>query len=164
MPPFRDGEEWHLLDIDVTESQTNALGHMRAAEYVALFDRANSAFFASSKLTDADLVAGRTSPFLMDLHACYLKEVTAGATVSIAAQHIEHDRTKLRYIMTMRLPATRNVAATCELAIVNMDLDARKPAAWSLAQAEILSRLEAAHASIVVPRQAGRAIRSFSGN
>lgn len=136
----------------------SVIGHLRAHQYVALFDSAMTAFLTGTGLTDAELRSGGTSPFLCDLHACYLKELGAGDEVGIAAQVLGVDEQRGRVILLMTTEPAGVLAATCELAILNIDLATRRPCQWSPAQTAIWQRLAASHARLPVPPQAGRAI------
>ena len=157
-----DGEPLPLHQATVAPSQVNALGHLRAAEYVRLFDDAIPVFFPLTGLADQDLRHGTTSPFLMDLHACYLSELRAGEAVSIAARHLDHDARRARLILTMEAVADGRRCATCELLLINMDISARKPVPWSATQTAIWGQLKAAHASLPPLPQAGRAIGALT--
>ena len=145
----------------MARSQVNALGHLKAAEYVRLFDDAIALFFPLTGLADKDLRHVNTSPFLMDLHACYLSELRPGETVDIAARYIEHDNRRARLMLTMDAVADGRLCATCELLLINMDVIARKPAAWSGEQAARWELLRAAHGELPLLPQAGRAVGSL---
>lgn len=142
----------------IEEDWANVIGHMRAHQYVALFDDANTAFLSGAGLTDASLRNGSTSPVLTDMHVCYLKEARPGDEVAFSAQVLGHDERRGRLILTMRVMPADVVAATCELAILNLDLDTRRPCPWLAGQAAIWRQLTAAHAALPVPPQAGRGI------
>ncbi|MCB1549764.1 MAG: thioesterase family protein [Hyphomicrobiaceae bacterium] len=147
---------------EVTPERVNELGHMRAAEYVELFDDAVMALLTSAGLTDASLRHGATSPVLTELHATYAKEIGAGASIAIAAHVLGLDERRVHVVLVMREEATQAPVATCELAIVNISLESRAPVAWSREQAAIWSRLAAACAGLPRPPQVGRAIRPLS--
>lgn len=147
-----------LIEVEIEARRTNVLGHMRAAEYVALFDDAFLRFIEVTGLTGPDLRHGATSPFLLDLHAAYLKELRAGDRVRIAAQVLDVDPRRARIILLMADAPSGAKAATCELAILNMDMAARRPVPWSATQAPIWAELAAAHAALPAPPEAGRAI------
>ena len=89
IPHLVSGQPLELVTLTVSKGQTNALGHLKASEYVRLFDDAVPVFFTATGLADQDLRHGETSPFLMDLHACYLAELGAGEAVRIAAHYLE---------------------------------------------------------------------------
>ena len=147
-----------LVHAVVAPEHTNALGHLRAAAYVTLFDDAIMAWFPRSGVTDAQLVHDSTSPFLMDLHTTYLRELKAHQPVAIAAQVLDVDARRVRIILLMTDLERQALCATCELAIINIDLATRRPTPWSAAQMAIWSGLHHAHAALPVPPQAGRAI------
>ncbi len=160
IPGLTDGAPLALLAATVESRRCNVLGHMRAAEYVALFDDAFLAFIRITGLTGDDLRHGTTSPFLLDLHATYLRELSPGDDIAITAQILDADDRRARVILLMQqvTGAAPALAATCELAILNVDMAARRPVPWSPPQAKIWGALGRAHASVAMPPQAGRAI------
>jgi acyl-CoA thioester hydrolase len=115
-------------------------------------------FFPLTGLADGALRHGETSPFLMDLHACYLSELGAGEVVRVHFRHLDHDAKRARAMLTMTAVADGRPAATCELLLINMHVAQRKPVAWSPAQTALWDRLRTAHASLPLLPQAGRAI------
>jgi acyl-CoA thioesterase FadM len=147
------GKPTECLAATVATSQTNALGHLKAAQYIVLFDDAFMALVVGQGLTDAELRHGVTSPFLADLHATYMKELPPGARVAIAAQLLGFSEKHLRLLLLMTDCADGRMAATCELSIVNMNLNTRRPGPWSPQQTVILDQLCAAHAGLPVPGQ-----------
>ena len=107
----------HVMDACIEAHQTNALGHLRAAEYVALFDDAIMRFFAIAGLTGPDLKhRGHTTPFLMDLHATYLRELGAGDQVAITVQVLDVDARRARIFLQMHkqdaVDAARDIHST----------------------------------------------------
>lgn len=156
------GRLLELLERSVEPEWVSALGHMRAAQYVALFDDAIMVMLPGLGITDRVLRAGATSPFLSDLHATYLREVKGGERVHITGQLLEWDGRRVRIMLAMDVAGAP--AATCELLIVNMDLAARRPAAWSAAQAAAWTALAAAHAALPRPATAGRAVASLASS
>lgn len=151
-----------LIEATIAAADTNALGHLRAAAYVALFDDAIMAWFPRSGVTDAQLLHAGTSPFLMDLHTTYLRELKARQHVAVAAQVLDVDARRVRLILLMTELQHQTLCATCELAIINMDLASRRPVPWSPAQMAIWSGLQQAHAGLAMPPQAGRAIGALA--
>jgi acyl-CoA thioester hydrolase len=158
IPGLTAGAPLDLHTATVAKSQTNALGHLKAAEYVRLFDDAINLFFPLTGLADEDLRHGNTSPFLMDLHTCYLSELRPGEAVRIAVRHMEHDARRARLILVMTAAADGRMCATGELLLINMNMITRKPEAWSATQAAVWEQLHAAHQSLPPLPQAGRAI------
>lgn len=158
IPGLDKGRPLEVATLTVSKSQVNAVGHLRASEYVKLFDDANTAFYVLAGLADANLVHGDTTSFLMDLHTCYLAELRAGEAVHIAVQVLEVDVRRVRLIYALTTATDGRLAATCELAIINMSLSTRRPVAWSSSQQAIWSELTAAHDAMPRPPQAGRAI------
>lgn len=168
IPRLTAGHSLPLIEAPISDARCNVLGHMRAAEYVALFDDAFLEFIRLTGLTGPDLKHGTTTPFLLDLHATYLREVKPGDRVAVAMQMLDQDERRAEIILMMHVVANRDtaagpsvppsLAASCELAILNMDLAARKPAPWSATQLQVWGELRSAHATLAMPAQAGRAI------
>jgi acyl-CoA thioester hydrolase len=162
IPGLVAGQPLELLTATVARSQTNALGHLRAAQYVAVFDDAIMEFFPRTGLADRELKHAGASPFLMDLHACYLSELGAGEAVHVAYRHLEHDPRRARAMLLMRAAADGRPAATVELLLINMHISERKPVAWSASQMALWDELAGAHAAMPPPLQAGRAIGALA--
>jgi acyl-CoA thioester hydrolase len=160
-PPIAGLQSGAALPIStatVRAEQTNALGHLKASEYVRLFDDAVNMMFPLTGLADTRLMHGTTSPFLMDLHVCYLAELRAGDDVAVAFLHLDHDAKRARCMMTLQTVPGGRLAATVELLVINMNTVSRAPAPWSPAQVAIWDELRGAHASVPVLVQAGRSI------
>jgi acyl-CoA thioester hydrolase len=156
------GEPFVVHHATVAKSQTNALGHLKASEYVCVFDAAINSFFPRTGLADGDLKHGETSPFLLDMHTCYLSELRAGEAVVVAVHHLDHDVRRARTMLTMRAETDGRLCATTELLLINMNIEKRKPAHWSADQIALWNALKTAHAGVAVLPQAGRAITSFA--
>jgi acyl-CoA thioester hydrolase len=159
---LRSGAPLPISTATVEPTQTNALGHLKASEYVRLFDDAVNQMFPLTGLADARLLHGTTSPFLMDLHVCYLAELRAGDAVAVSFLHLDHDAKRARCIMTLRTVATDRLAATVELLLINMDTVTRAPVPWSVVQLALWDEMRTAHASVPALVQAGRAIGPLS--
>lgn len=154
-----DGAPLALLETEVAPAWVSEFGHMRAAQYVTLFDDAIMVMLPGLGITDPKLRHGPTSPFLSDLHATYLREVGAGERITITGQLLGFDAKRARIMLAMQ--ADGAPAATCELLVVDMDLASRRPVPWSTAQAGIWTRLATAHAALPAPATAGRAVASL---
>jgi acyl-CoA thioester hydrolase len=146
----------------VSKDQTNALGHLKASEYIRLFDDGINLFFPRAGLADVDLKHGETSPFLMDMHTCYLSELRAGEAVEIAVQHLDHDARRARTMLTLRAVTDGRLCATTELLLINMHIGERKPKPWSPRQMSLWDTLKSAHQALPILPQAGRAIGPLS--
>ncbi|KAB2919291.1 MAG: thioesterase [Hyphomicrobiaceae bacterium] len=150
-----DAEPLFLQRVTVRPEWLNASGHLRAAQYIVLFDLAIEGF-----LERIGLSAGRdatAAPFLLEMHTCYQKELREGETVRIEVQALAFAEKRVHLIMFMRTEAGE-IAATTELAIANVALTKRQTEPWTPSQRETLARLMEAHGGLPVPPQAGRAI------
>ena len=131
-------------------------GHVRAGQYVILFEKATEHFLARAGLAGAGELGA--APFLLEMHTCYLRELRLGDEAQISVQALGAGDKSLHLIMFMHTEADELVATT-ELAIVNVSLDTRRAQSWTPEQRHTLTALVSAHAALPVPAQAGRAIR-----
>ncbi len=163
IPDLRAGAPLYLVDAVVRADQLNASGHLRAALYVQLFEDAVKVFFPKCGIADGDLLHGGTSPFLLDLHTCYLAELRQDDRVSIDILVLDVDPRRVRLFLTMKAKADHRICATTELHIINIDMGTRRPIAWDPGQQAAWNELVAAHRDVPSPPQAGRAIRPLAG-
>jgi acyl-CoA thioesterase FadM len=133
----------------------NASGHMRAAQYIVLFDEAIEGFLVRTGLSSAPEAGA--APFLMEMHTCYQRELRAGEEVDISLQVLGVGEKRLHLIMFMQKEGN-DIVATTELVIVNVALESRRAQCWTPQQRDTLAALVGAHAKLPAPPQAGRAI------
>jgi acyl-CoA thioester hydrolase len=145
-----------LHQVAVRSDWLNASGHMRAAQYIVLFDQAIEGFLASIGLSNAE--DSGAAPFLLEMHTCYQREVRAGEEVRVSVQALAAGEKRVHLIMFMH-KEDNDVVATTELAIVNVALESRRAQCWTARQRDTLAALVGAHADLPVPPQAGRAIK-----
>jgi acyl-CoA thioester hydrolase len=144
-----------LYHVRVRPEWLNASGHMRAAQYIVLFDEAIESLLTRIGLSNAREVGA--APFLLEMHTCYQRELRSGDEVHISVQALGMGGNRVHLIMFMR-DSRDDVVATTELAIVNIALDSRRAQSWTRQQQDTLTTLMSAHAGLPVPPQAGRAI------
>lgn len=156
-----------VLDLTIGTAHINALGHLEAGTYVTLFEKAIAPLFSRLGITDDRLLhttddSAILSPFLVEMHVCYIAELSTGDTVTISAQLLDVDAKRARLMLSMtKAPkglSKAHQAATCELLILNMDTTARKPANWSTTQTAAWHKLRDQQSPLAPPPQAGRAI------
>jgi acyl-CoA thioester hydrolase len=143
-----------LEQVSIRPEWLNASGHLRAAHYIMLFDRAIEAFLERTGLSAPN---AKAAPFLLEMHTCYQKELREGDEVRIDVHALGATEKRVHFIMAMRT-ADNEVAATTELAIANVALSTRRTEPWTPGQRTALAALVQAHAKLPIPPQAGRAI------
>lgn len=153
--PNFDAAPLVLQHVRVRPEWLNASGHMRASQYVVLFDEAIQPFLARIGLSNPREVGA--APFLLEMHTCYQRELRSGDEVRISVQALGMGGKRVHFIMFMR-DGREDVVATTELAIVNVTLESRRAQSWTRQQQDTLTALMSAHAGLPVPPQAGRAI------
>jgi acyl-CoA thioester hydrolase len=144
-----------LQEVSIRQEWLNASGHLRAAQYIVIFDQAIEVFLERIGLSGGQDTGA--APFLLEMHTCYQKELHEGDTVRIEVQALGVAEKRVHLIMLMRTP-TGELAATTELAIANVALQTRRAYPWTTQQRDTLTTLVKAHGGLPVPPQAGRAI------
>jgi acyl-CoA thioesterase FadM len=136
----------------------NATGHLRAAEYVVVFEDAIGSFLDRIGCSAKDIRRTGTAPVLAEMHVLYRRELRAGETVAVSLQVLGLSERSAHVFLRMAETGSNELAASVELVIVNLALDGRKPAAWSASQLAVLRVLAEAHAVLPRPTEAGRGI------
>jgi acyl-CoA thioester hydrolase len=156
-----------VLDLTIGTAHINALGHLEAGAYVTLFEKTIAPLFSRLGITDDRLLHTDTSgailsPFLVEMHVCYIAELNTDDAVTISAQLLDIDTKRAHLILSMtKAPKDHQKglqAATCELLVLNMDTSARKPANWSTTQGAAWHKLRDQQSRLPPPPQVGRAI------
>jgi acyl-CoA thioesterase FadM len=133
-------------------------GHMSESYYVLVFGYATDALLEQIGM-DAEY-RGRTatSVYTVEAHITYLHELRVGEPLHVATQILDLDSKRVRTFLTMHHGTTGVLLATEELLLLHVDTRASRATPFA---PEILGRLEtlrAAHATLPMPDQAGRAI------
>ncbi len=110
--------------------------------YVGKFDEATWQLFNAIGLTPSYLRTNERGMAAVDQHITYVKELHAGAVVSINSSVKEVHHKRITFVHEMRNDETGEVAARTTLVAVHMDTAARKSCAFPT------SVLEAAQALI----------------
>ena len=118
------------------------VGHMNVMWYVGKFDEATWQLFNTIGLTPTYLKDNRRGMAAVDQQISYLRELHAGAVVSIYSSVVEIVEKRITFSHEMRNDETGEVAARTTLKAVHLDAELRKacafaPAIVSAAQAMI---------------------------
>jgi len=149
-----------LGERQVSAKWVNAAGHMRAAQYVVLFEEAIGRFLADIGCSDADIARLGAAPVLAEMHVTYGRELKAGDNVAVTLQLLGLDARAVHMLLRMTERAGAAAAATVELMILNLGLASRKLEPWSASQLATLAAIAENHADLPRPPEAGRAIKS----
>ena len=133
-------------------------GHMNVGYDVVAFDQATDTLckqFGCGFEYTRDKI-GMT--FVLEAHVTYDREVKEGDPIRITTQILDHDAKRIHYIHMMYHATEGYLAATNELMLMNIDYASRRSAPWPDFALERIAKLAAAHATLPVPKQAGRLI------
>ncbi|MEA2899910.1 MAG: acyl-CoA thioester hydrolase [Bradyrhizobium sp.] len=111
--------------------QCDHIGHMNIMWYVGKFDEANWNLFARIGLTPTYLRESGRGMAAVQQNISYKRELLAGDIVEVKSQLLEVGIKSIRFMHEMRNAETGKVAATCEIAAVHMDRQARKSAPFA---------------------------------
>lgn len=127
-------------------------GHMNVACYTKAFDQAMDA------ICDEHLGIGESfaqqngfGPYVLQLQTHFLAEMHEGETFTFALHLLDCDAKRLHVAATMKAEDGRE-AAHFEALFINVDLSARKPAAYPEWAHRRLERMRADHAGLPHPQ------------
>ncbi len=113
--------------------QCDHMGHMNVMWYVGKFDEATWALFASIGITAAYVREQRCGMAAVQQNIAYKRELTAGDIVAVRSRIVELREKVIRFEHEMIHEGNGEVAASCELTAVHLDLSRRKSRAFPAA-------------------------------
>lgn len=107
------------------------VGHMNVMWYVGKFDEATWQLFNAIGLTPSYLRETRRGMAAVDQHIAYVKELRAGAVVSIRSSILEVKEKSIRFVHEMVNDETGEVAARTTLKAVHLDTELRRSCSFA---------------------------------
>ena len=107
------------------------VGHMNVMWYVGKFDEATWQFFNKLGLSPSYLRASKRGMAAVDQHISYMRELHAGAVVSVTTRVLEVKEKSLSFVHEMVNDETGEVAARTTLKAVHLDTELRKSCAFA---------------------------------
>ena len=102
------------------------VGHMNVMWYVGKFDEATWQLFNAIGLTPSYLRTSKRGMAAVDQHISYIKELHAGAVVTIRTSVLEVKDKSIRFVHEMLNDETNEIAARTTLKAVHLDTEQRK--------------------------------------
>lgn len=102
------------------------IGHMNVMWYVGKFDEASWNMFARLGLTPSYLRESSRGMAAVQQNISYKRELFAGDLVEVRSRLVEFRDKSIRILHEMRNAETGEIAATCEIAAVHIDRNARQ--------------------------------------
>jgi len=137
-------------------------GHMNEAYYVLVFSRSTDAFMDFTGQDAAHRARSNCSVYTLETHVMYLREVSEGEEVQVETQLLGHDEKRYRLFHAMYRSDGGDLLATGEHMLLHVDMSGPRSAPFPPDVAERLAAIQAAHADLPLPEQAGRGI-AFPG-
>ena len=134
---------------------TDYNGHMNEARYLQAFGDATDKFMALIGC-DADYIATGGSYFTAETHIRHIDEVHAGARIRVETQVLLGEGKKMHLFHHMF--EGERLLATGEHMLIHVSLETRRASVPGTTVSDNLSRVAAAHASLVRPEGAGAAV------
>ncbi len=132
--------------------------HMNVAYYVMVFDHASEAFVEYLGMGEAYTRATRGSWVVLEAHATFSRELRRDDPLRVETQVLGHDAKRVHLFHTLYHDAEGHQAATSELMLMHVDLEARRASPFPREVLERLREVAEAHARLSRPPEVGRVI------
>jgi acyl-CoA thioester hydrolase len=133
-------------------------GHLNMGYYLVVFDLATDAWLHYVGLDATHRDAHEVTTFCLEAHVTYHREVRAGDPLRFATRLLAHDAKRIHYFHEMYHADEGYLAATNELMTLHVSRTTRRGSPMAPAIQQRLARIQAVHASVPPPPQAGRRI------
>jgi acyl-CoA thioester hydrolase len=133
-------------------------GHMNVAYYVLAFDHATDAFLDQIGMGQRYLAETHCSVFTAEAHVTYEQEVKLGDPLRFETLVLGADAKRIHYFHRMYHDEQGYLAATNELLILHVDMQARRVVPMPESVRARVDALLASHAALERPPQVGRVI------
>jgi acyl-CoA thioester hydrolase len=134
--------------------------HLNDGYYLVIMSLGTDAFQDLIGMSDAERRATKTTIYTLEAHVNYLREIKEGEEVEVRTQLIGFDQKRFQLFHTLHTARLGDeVAATSEFMLVNIDNSGEpKSAPFRPEVAAKLAEIMAAHKSLPLPANSGRAI------
>jgi len=132
----------------IPESYLDEMGHMNVMWYTHLFSQAMGGIFREIGLTDAYFKANRAGSFALEGHFRYLKEVRAGANVTVRTRLAGRSAKRFHILHFLVIDEGGILAATGEFVGTHIDMNVRRSSPFPDAIALAYDRLLAEHSAL----------------
>ncbi|MEM7497116.1 MAG: thioesterase family protein [Pseudomonadota bacterium] len=133
-------------------------GHMNVAYYTLAFDRALDDVYELMDIGPSAVKSRGQGPMALQTQIHYLAELLEGEAFFCDALLLDCDHKRCHAMLTMIAAEDGRIAATYETLSINVDLSARRSAAYPEAVGAALVRLRDAQSGLARPAQMGRQI------
>lgn len=138
-------------------------GHFNAGYYFVVFDEAVTDWTAFIGLGMDYREANQVTTFSVEAHITFEREMNLGDPIEVRTQLLGFDEKKIHCINFMHHGTEGWVAATNELLSMHISQETRRSAPMAPEVLARLAEVQAAHATLPIPPQAGRVIGLKAG-
>jgi len=110
----------------VIKEWTDYNGHLNVAFYVHVFDIAADIMLGNFKMGDYSAKQDKKTTFVAEMYTAYKQEVRLGEEVEMHLTHVDHDKKRIHYRLSMFHKEKKYLAATNEVLSLYVDLNQRK--------------------------------------
>jgi acyl-CoA thioester hydrolase len=132
--------------------------HMNVAYYTMVFDHASEAFVEYLGMGAEYTRATRGSWVVLEAHATFSRELRGDDPLRVATRVLGYDAKRVHLFHTLYHAGDGYQAATSELMLMHVDLDARRASRFPPAVIDRVREVARAHAGLVRPPELGRVI------
>ena len=100
--------------------------HMNVAYYIHVFDIAADVMLDNFKMGGESAKKDKKSTFVVEMHTHYNQEVKLGEEVETHITHVDHDKKRIHYKLSMFHKEKKYLAATNEVLSLYVDLIKRR--------------------------------------
>ena len=125
----------------VIKEWTDYNGHMNVAYYILIFDIASDIMLDKFKMGGEAAKKNKKSTFVVEMHTNYFQEVRLGEEVNVHLTHLDHDKKRIHYRVSMFHKEKKYLAATNEVLSLYIDLNQRKVAEFEEEKIKIMDDL-----------------------
>ena len=125
----------------VKKEWTDYNGHMNVAYYIHIFDIASDIMLDKFKMGGEAAKNDKKSTFVVEMHTNYNQEVRIDEEVEVHLTHLDHDKKRIHYRVSMFHKEKKYLAATNEVLSLYIDLNKRKVTEFDEEKIKIMDAL-----------------------
>ena len=116
----------YLKTEKIKKEWTDYNGHLNVAYYVYIFDIASDIMLDKFKMGGEAAKKDKKSTFVVEMHTNYNQEVRLDEEVEVYLTHLDHDKKRIHYRVSMFHKEKKYLTATNEVLSLYIDLNKRK--------------------------------------
>jgi acyl-CoA thioester hydrolase len=144
-----------IFETEIIPEWIDPNGHLNMAYFMRVFDLATDTFQEYLDISWNYLEREAKSVFALEAHITYLDEVMLGEKVHIATRLMDYDSKRIHFFHEMYRDPGGSRAATNEGLLIHVDMASRRSEPWPARVMEQLVEIEASHAKLPRPAEAG---------